>query len=210
MLVASWITTGGEPAVRFAVMEDAMAIAFNVKPYSLPTANNVSLQVTSSAPSLTFYVTAQPIYGTAPNPYQVIAAAGIKSVVSVRDPSEIVDQPNAFDLTEPGQLIINGAGFSNAPLPHYIPLSPVPGAQPQDLTQAEFNVQAYAAAMAINSGAQPLLVHCSTGDRASAAFAVYLILHGGYTNRDALNFATGKLVLQNAAFKTFVLGFTKP
>jgi protein tyrosine phosphatase (PTP) superfamily phosphohydrolase (DUF442 family) len=191
-----------------------MAIAFNVKPFALPTANNVSLQVTSTEPALTFYVTAQPIYSMAGQqlqiPYAAIARAGIKSVVSVRDPSEILDQTNPFDLTEPGQLIINGAGFANAPLPHYIPSTPTPGAPQQELTQAEFNVQAYAAAMAINSWPQPLLVHCSTGDRASAAFASYLVAYCGYANRAALDFATGKLVLQNAAFKTFVLGFAKP
>lgn len=209
--MVSQTTTGGEnPAVRLSIMEDATAIAFDVKPYPLPTANNVSLQVTSAAPSLTFYVTAQPIYSTTVNPYATIAGVGIKSVVSVRDPSEILDQPNAFDLTEPGQLIINGAGLTNAPLPHYIPSSPTPGAPQQELSQAEFNLQAYAAATAINGWPQPLLVHCSTGDRASAAFAIYLIAYCGYSNQAAFDFATGELVLQNAAFKAFVLGFTKP
>jgi protein tyrosine phosphatase (PTP) superfamily phosphohydrolase (DUF442 family) len=192
-----------------------MAIQFNVETVALPCAGSVALRVTSAKPALTFYVTAQPVYqlsrtGDLESPYAVFAKAGIKSLVSVRDPSEIADQPNAYDLTESGQLIINGVSFTNTPLPHFIQVTPTPGAPQTDLTQAQFNMQATNAATALANWTAPALVHCSTGDRASAVFAIYLILSCGYSNAEALAFATGKLVLQNAAFKGFVAGYKKP
>ena len=189
-------------------------ISFDVYPVPLPCAGGVALQVTSSNPKLTYYVTAQPIYKTASNgsldnPYGVIAGL-TKSVISVRDPGEAIYQPNPYDITEPGQLVLYGASFTNTPLPHYIAKSPTPGAPQTDLTQAQFNVQAFNAALALSTWKQPALIHCSTGDRASAAFGVFLIVSGGYTNLQALDFATTRLVLQNEAFKTFLRYFEKP
>lgn len=190
-----------------------MAVEFNVRSADLPCAGRVALEVSTAA--LTFYVTAQPIYttlanGSLSNPYAAITAAGIRSVISVRDPGEIIDQPNPYDLTEAGQLILSGASFTNAPLPHFIPQTPTPGAPQADLTQAQFNVQATNAAIAFGNWTRPTLVHCSTGDRASALFAIYLILTWGYSNSAALDFAVGKLVLQNVAFKSFVANYKKP
>lgn len=192
-----------------------VAIQFNVQDVGLPCAGSVAKQVTAASPALRFFVTAQPLYltsrtGALESPYAAIAKFGIKSVVSVRDPSELLDQPNAYDMTESGELIINGLSFTNAPLPHFIPVTPTPGATQADLTQAQFNVQAADAAAALNGWTQPALVHCSTGDRASAVFGVYLIMFCGYSNADAFTFATQRLVLQNAAFKTFLQGFKKP
>ncbi|MFA6265018.1 MAG: hypothetical protein WC670_04785 [Pseudolabrys sp.] len=192
-----------------------MAIQFNVQDFSLPCAGRVAKEVTSTSPVLRFFVTAQPVYttsagGVLENPYTAIARAGIESVVSVRDPGEAIYEPNPYDITEPGQLILNAVSFTNVPLPHFIPATPTPGAPQTDLTQAQFNLQAYDAAGALANWTPPALVHCSTGDRASAVFGVYLIVSCGYSNADALAFATGKLVLQNAAFKTFLKSFKKP
>jgi len=153
-------------------------------------------------------VTSQPQYNAlaTENPYQTIGKAGIRSVLSVRDPAEATLPMNPFDLTEAQQCVESGVSHTNISFPHL----PMPQAQYQPL----FNVQAYNAASVINAATAnfpwhtPILIHCSSGDRASAAFAVFLIAYDGWTNSDAANYAQTQLSL--AVFKPYVLGYSKP
>lgn len=169
-------------------------IALTVSSCSLPVANNVCFNLGA------YVVTAQPIYNNPANqnPYQAIAQFGVSSVVSVRDPQEIISQPNPFDLTESQELILNSVAFANVPLPHVA------------MTQAQFNAQAYQAATFLKQAEPPVLVHCSTGDRASAAFAVFMIAYLGYSNSAAVAFATTKLALANPQFVQYVTAFQTP
>lgn len=161
---------------------------------SLPVASNVCFNL---GPHL---VTAQPIYeGTPPiNPYVAIAKAGVRTVLCVRDPQEVNTSPYPFDLTESSQLILNNVEYTNIPLPH-IPMS-----------QAEFNLQAFYAESVMNTWKPPVLIHCSTGDRASAAFAIHLILRMRWPNDKAAEFAQKELALQNPQFIQYVQKFSVP
>jgi protein tyrosine phosphatase (PTP) superfamily phosphohydrolase (DUF442 family) len=153
-------------------------------------------------------VTSQPQYNAlaTQNPYAAIAAAGIRSVLSVRDPAETTTPINPFDLTEAQQCVVNGVSHTNISFPHV----PMPQAQYQPL----FNVQAYNASTVINAASAnypwhtPILIHCSSGDRASAAFAVFLIAYHNYTNAQAVHYATQNLAL--AVFTPFVQNYSKP
>lgn len=168
------------------------ATLFNVTNGSLPVyGTNGACKIVTGNNS-TWYVTAQP------TAYPPIASAGIQSVLCVRDPSETT-QPNAFDTGEADSLIPLGVSYTNAPLPH------VPA-----MTQAQFNMQAYNAAVVIDAWKGPLLVHCSTGDRASAAFAVFMIQFCGWPNAQAANFAQTELALANALFIQQVNAYTQP
>jgi protein tyrosine phosphatase (PTP) superfamily phosphohydrolase (DUF442 family) len=171
-----------------------MAFELTATPCSLPVANNVCFNLG------TYVVTAQPIYNnpTNENPYQAIAAFGVKSVVSVRDPQEIIQEPNPYDLTESQQLILNSVTYANVSLPHVT------------MTQQQFNAQAYQVATAIKNGVTPVLIHCSSGDRASAAFAVFLITYFAVPNSVAVNFATSQLALQNQQFIAYVTAYQAP
>ena len=125
---------------------------------SLPVIENVCFKVTGD--KRTFYVTSQPVYlwpGT--SPYQAIAQAGITALVSVRDSSEYTIPFNPFDLTETDQLILNSVAYSNIPLPHIA------------MSQALFDQQAFHVARTLHQWKGPILIHCSSGDRASAGFA---------------------------------------
>lgn len=167
---------------------------------SLPVYGGVCFYVTEN-PQRPTYVTAQPTYDTpsAADPYTALAQAGIRSVVCVRDPQEITTQPNPYDLTEAEQLILANVYYTNISLPHT-----------SEMKQTQFDRQAYDAAKVIATWPAPVLVHCSTGDRASAVYAVFLIAFHGATNAAALHYATHELALQNKQFKGFVLGFKKP
>jgi protein tyrosine phosphatase (PTP) superfamily phosphohydrolase (DUF442 family) len=169
-----------QPAVQFSVTNGSLPV-YDSGPCKIVTGNNS-----------TYYVTAQP------TAYPPIGNAGIASVLCVRDPSETT-QPNAFDITEADNLIPQHVSYTNVPLPH------VPA-----MTQGQFNMQACNAAVVINSWAAPLLVHCSTGDRASAAFAVFMIQFCGWPNADAADFAQTKLALANALFIQQVNNYTQP
>ena len=161
---------------------------------SLPVAGNVCFSISGG-----YYVTAQPIYvwpGT--SPYQIIGQAGIQTVLSVRDPQEVILPLTPVDLTEVSQLITNSVAVTNVPLPHIT------------MTQAQFDQQAWKAATVIKEWPKPLLVHCSTGDRASAAFAAFLITYEGFKNADAIAFATKKLALQNPQFKGLLKDYKAP
>jgi protein tyrosine phosphatase (PTP) superfamily phosphohydrolase (DUF442 family) len=161
---------------------------------SLPVINAICIKVGD------YYVTSQPVYNNiaTQNPYQAIGQAGVKSVLSVRDPMEVTSPANPFDLTEAEQCVLNNVGYTNVPLPH------VP------MTQQQFNVQAYNAATVIDEWTKPLLIHCSSGDRASAAFAVYLFAYKGWTNKKAIAYAQKPLALKNAQFIAYVTNFSKP
>jgi protein tyrosine phosphatase (PTP) superfamily phosphohydrolase (DUF442 family) len=166
------------------------AAVFNVAKASLPVYNNGACKrVTGN--NLVYYVTAQP------TAYPPIKQAGIRSVLCVRDPSETT-QPNAFDIKEADSLIPLPVSYTNVPLPH------VPA-----MMQGQFDMQAYNAAVAINSWTGPLLVHCSTGDRASAAFAVFMIQFCGWPNAQAASFAQAELALANALFIQQVKHYTR-
>jgi protein tyrosine phosphatase (PTP) superfamily phosphohydrolase (DUF442 family) len=151
---------------------------------TLPVAGDVCFSIDGG-----YYVTAQPIYiWPGQNPYQIIGQSGIKTVLSVRDALEVTLPLTPFDLTEVSQLISSSVGAVNVPLPHIA------------MTQVQFDQQAAKAAAVIKEWPKPILIHCSTGDRASAAFAAFLITYGGYTNQQAVTFATTQLALQNAQF----------
>ena len=170
-----------------------MAITFTVSKANLPVAHDVGFKLTGPN---TFYVTSQPVYAwPGASPYQAIAQAGIPSLVSVRDSAEYINPLVPFDLTETDQLILNGVTFSNIPLPH-IPM-----------TQVQFNQQGHAIAKILNDWKAPGLVHCSSGDRASAAFACYLITYCGYTSQNALAIAQGQLALKNQQFINYVSAY---
>jgi len=168
---------------------------FAVAKCTLPVAGNVCFKLTGLK---TFYVTSQPVYvWPGASPYQAIAQTGIASVLSVRDPAEYVLPLTPFDLTEADQLIQNGVAYSNIPLPHMA------------MSQAQFDHQGSSVARAINKCAQPGLVHCSTGDRASAAFGCYLISYCGFTHQQALKLAES-LALKNQQFIQYLAAYPAP
>ena len=167
-----------------------MSNALNVVRCTLPVAGDVCFSIGG-----TYYVTAQPIYiWPGQNPYQIIGQSGIKTVLSVRDPLEVTLPLTPFDLTEVSQLIGSGVGTIDVPLPHIA------------MTQAQFNQQGHAVAKTLNDWTQPGLVHCSSGDRASAAFACYLITYCGWANQNALAFAQS-LALKNQQFIAYVSAY---
>jgi protein tyrosine phosphatase (PTP) superfamily phosphohydrolase (DUF442 family) len=172
-----------------------MPINLAVAKCTLPVAHDVCFKLTGLK---TFYVTSQPVYiWPGASPYQAIAQAGINSVLSVRDPAEYIAPLVPFDLTETDQLVLNSIAYSNIPLPHIA------------MTQAQFNAQGLNIAKTLNGWEQPGLIHCSSGDRASAAFACYLISFCGFTNKEALAFAQG-LALQNAQFIAYLSAYPPP
>jgi len=172
-----------------------MSVTFTVSKCTLPVAGDVCFKLTGLK---TFYVTSQPIYiWPGASPYQAIAKAGIASVLSVRDPAEYILPLTPFDLTETDQLILNGVAYSNIPLPHIA------------MSQAQFNQQALNVAATLHQWERPGLIHCSSGDRASAAFACYLISFCGFSNTDAVNFAKS-LALQNQQFIGYVNAYPAP
>lgn len=179
-----------------------MAIAFTVSKCTLPVYNNICFRLTSELGI--FYVTAQPVWLQAANPYVELAKYA-KSVLCVRDTQEVAVEPNPFDLSESGELVVNSVTYTNVAMPHGV--VPPGGTAPQNMTNAQFQAQAINAAVVIKSWPRPLLVHCSTGDRASAVFACFMIAYCGYDNAAALAFATGQLALQNQDFKNYVTAF---
>jgi protein tyrosine phosphatase (PTP) superfamily phosphohydrolase (DUF442 family) len=163
----------------------------------LPVIENVCFKVTGD--KRTFYVTSQPVYlWPGSSPYQAIAQAGITALVSVRDSSEYTIPFNPFDLTETDQLILNSVAYSNIPLPHIA------------MSQALFDQQAFHVARTLHEWKGPILIHCSSGDRASAGFAAMLITYYGYSNKEAVDFATKSLALANPQFVAWVTAYKPP
>ena len=147
-----------------------------------------------------FYVTGQP---SSPA-YAAIAAAGIGSVVCVREPGEPVAPPPVpppppFDTTEATALEALGVSYQNIPIT-------------RTMSQQQFDVAATEAALALlaNSAQGPALIHCSTGDRASSVFAALLIFAGGWSNGDAVDYATNSLLLANPNMIALVQGYAPP
>jgi len=149
-------------------------------------------------------VTAQPNPGAAN--YTTIAQSGVTSILCVRDPSESNATTNPFDLEEAMDTVTTGMSWTNVPLAHFTNLTTLQA-------QPFFNLQATKAARVIDQATRqmgwtlPILIHCSSGDRASAAFACYLIDYHNVSNKDAVAFATNDLAL--AAFAPFVNNYPK-
>jgi protein tyrosine phosphatase (PTP) superfamily phosphohydrolase (DUF442 family) len=121
-----------------------------------------------------FYVTAQP---TEPG-LAVAGGLGIKSVICLRDATEAAKPPYpAFDPEEDTTLTGLGMSFVNIPFPHGI-------------SQDQFNIRAGAVLAVLNQLPQPLLMHCSSADRASALWAVHLIVNCSLTTAEAITYAT--------------------
>lgn len=139
-----------------------------------------------------WYVTGQP----QPDAYAQIASAGIQTVISLRLADET--QP-PVDLNEAAELYALNLTYSNLPIAH-----------PMD--QGLFDVMATMAALGLlyQGGGAPPLVHCSSGDRASAIFAVMLIATELCSAADALAFAQGSLFLANPAVIANVQSYSVP
>jgi protein tyrosine phosphatase (PTP) superfamily phosphohydrolase (DUF442 family) len=103
---------------------------------------------------------------------------GIQSVICLRDATEAAKPPYpAFDPEEDTTLTGLGMSFVNIPFPHGI-------------SQDQFNIRAGAVLAVLNQLPQPLLMHCSSADRASALWAVHLIVNCGLTTAEAIAYAT--------------------
>ena len=170
--------------------------------YPFPTINCLAFVAYSGARIVLdrFYVTGQP---SSPA-YAAIAAAGITSVVCVRQPGEPVAPPPVpppppFDTTEAAVLTQLGVSYQDIPIT-------------RTMSQQQFDVAATEAALALlsNSLQGPALIHCSTGDRASSVFAVLLILAAGLSNSDAADYARNDLLLANPNMVELVMGYTPP
>jgi protein tyrosine phosphatase (PTP) superfamily phosphohydrolase (DUF442 family) len=129
-----------------------------------------------------FYVTAQPTEAG----LTVASGLGIKSVICLRDALEVAYlEFLPFDPEEDRTLTTTlGMSFVNIPFPH----SPT---DPQlNISQEQFNIRAGAVLAVLNLLPQPLLMHCSSGDRASALWAVHLIVNCGVGIETAVDYAT--------------------
>jgi protein tyrosine phosphatase (PTP) superfamily phosphohydrolase (DUF442 family) len=149
-------------------------------------------------------VTSQPTPGA--SSYLTIAKSGVTSILCVRDPSESTASTNPFDINEAMDTVTTGMSSTNVPLAHFTNMT-------TQQAQPFFNRQATLAARVIDEATQqqswtlPILIHCSSGDRASAAFACFLIDYAGVSNADAVTFATTYLAL--GTFTPFVQNYPK-
>jgi protein tyrosine phosphatase (PTP) superfamily phosphohydrolase (DUF442 family) len=172
--------------------------------YPFPTINDLTFVAYSGARIVldAFYVTGQPSTAA----YAALAqTAGVKSVICVRSPSETVATPPPvppappFDTQESAELAKLGVSYTNIPIE-------------RTMTQAQFDTAATDAALTLlaNYRQGPALIHCSTGDRASSAFAVLLILAAGQTNAQVVDYATNCLLLANPNMIALVQGYSVP
>jgi uncharacterized protein (TIGR01244 family) len=121
-----------------------------------------------------FYVTAQP---TDPQGLEIANQLGIQSVVCLRDSAETAKSPSPpFDFSEDATLTALGMNYVDIPIPHGI-------------AQAQFDVRAGVVLAALQRLPLPLLMHCSSGDRASALWAVHLMVDCGLSTTDAILYA---------------------
>ena len=121
-----------------------------------------------------FYVTAQP---TDPPGLETASQLGIQSVVCLRDPAETANPPYPpFDFSEDTTLTALGMSYVDVPIPHGI-------------SQTQFDLRAGVVPAALALLPQPLLMHCSSADRASALWAVHLIVDCGLSTADAISYA---------------------
>jgi protein tyrosine phosphatase (PTP) superfamily phosphohydrolase (DUF442 family) len=122
------------------------------------------------------YITAQP---TEPG-LSVANGLGIQSVVCLRDATEVANPPYLpFDSQEDLTLTSLGMNFVNIPFPHST-----------TLTQQLFDIRAGAVLAVLGQLPKPLLMHCSSGDRASALWAVHLMVNCRLTKQGAIYYAT--------------------
>lgn len=143
-----------------------------------------------------FYVTAQPTEAGLTEAKKL----GIQSVICLRDALEAAYlQYLPFDSEEDRTLTTSlEMSFANIPFPH----SPT---EPQfNISQAQFDIRARAVLAVLKELPQPLLMHCSSGDRASALWAVHLMVDCGVSLEHALDYAT---VSGLATFRPYVVAF---
>lgn len=128
-----------------------------------------------------FYVSAQPTEAG----LTVAHDLGIKSVICLRDALEVAYlEFLPFDPEEDRTLTTTlGMSFVNIPFPHS-PTDPS-----LNIPQDQFNIRAGAVLAVLNQLPQPILMHCSSGDRASALWAVHLIVNCGLTTDAAISYA---------------------
>jgi len=132
------------------------------------------------------YVTGQP---ADPQGLQAVAAAGVKSVICLRDPSE-----PGFDFNEDSALLALHISYTNIPIPHGI-------------DQGDFDQRADLVRACLAVAQKPLLMHCSSGDRASALWAVHLFADCGLSKQEAIQYAH-ESGLANPAFVQLVLNYS--
>lgn len=137
-----------------------------------------------------FFITAQPT-----DPQGLEAAArqlGVKSVICLRDSSETANPPYIpFDFSEDATATALDMCFVNVPFPHGI-------------SQAQFDLRSGVVLDALNTLPRPLLMHCSSGDRASALWAAHLIRDCGLPNQQAVTLAK---ISGLAAFEQYVQNY---
>lgn len=128
-----------------------------------------------------FYVSAQP---TEPGLTEA-KKLGIRSVICLRDALEAAYlEFLPFDPAEDRTLTTTlGMSFVNIPFPHS-PTDPK-----LNIPQDQFNIRAGAVLAVLNQLPQPILMHCSSGDRASALWAVHLIVDCGLSTDAAIKYA---------------------
>ena len=133
-----------------------------------------------------YYVTGQP---SDPAGIQAIAQARITFVICLRDPNE-----PGFDTNEGPALDALKIGYINIPFPHGI-------------SQTDFNQNAAKVRACLNSARPPILMHCSTGDRASALWAVHLFADCGVPLEQAIEYGH-ESGLANPGFVQLVRNYT--
>ncbi|MBU1187472.1 MAG: hypothetical protein KKC01_00415 [Gammaproteobacteria bacterium] len=108
------------------------------------------------------------LFGSAPDPstLQELADAGLKTVVDFRPASEwsCPDWPQRVQAA--------GMDFRHFPVSNVNEMTPTLTAAVWELWQ--------------DSTAQPLLMHCASGNRAAAALALAAVRHGGMNPQQAL------------------------
>ena len=123
-----------------------------------------------------YYITAQPTESG----LSVARGLGIQSVVCLRDATEGTNPPYLpFDAQEDLTLTSLSMSFANIPFPHST-----------TLTQELFDIRAAAVLTVLGQLPKPLLMHCSSGDRASALWAIHLMVNCGLTKQGAIDYAT--------------------
>jgi len=136
-----------------------------------------------------YYVTGQPLD---PQGLDAIQSAGIATVISFRDPTE-----PGYDAKESSTLIGMNIGFLSIPILH-------------GMGQDIFDRQATAFAEALTEQQTPVLIHCSTGDRASGMWAVHLYVSGAMPLAAAVAYAQTELALQNPGIIDLVTNYQQP
>jgi protein tyrosine phosphatase (PTP) superfamily phosphohydrolase (DUF442 family) len=146
-----------------------------------------------------FYISAQPTEAGLTAAHNL----GIKSVICLRDALEVTYQQFLpFDPQEDRTLTTTlGMSFVNIPFPHS-PTNPS-----FNIPQDQFNIRAGSVLAVLNQLPRPLLMHCSSGDRASALWAVHLIVNCGLTTKEAMTYATKSGL---AVFAPYVQKYTPP